>query len=30
MIQVRRDAEINQKEGGWFHARWHFSFDDST
>jgi len=28
MIQVRRDAEINEKEGGWFHARWHFSFDD--
>ena len=28
MIQVRRDAEINQKEGGWFHARWHFSFDE--
>jgi len=28
MIQVRRDKEIYEKEGGWFHARWHFSFDD--
>jgi redox-sensitive bicupin YhaK (pirin superfamily) len=28
MIKVRRDREINEKEGGWFHARWHFSFDD--
>jgi redox-sensitive bicupin YhaK (pirin superfamily) len=28
MIRTRRDAEINEKEGGWFHARWHFSFDD--
>ncbi len=28
MIQVRRDAEIHEKEGGWFHARWHFSFDE--
>src|SRR5439155_12657235 len=28
MIQTRRDAEIYEKEGGWFHARWHFSFDD--
>jgi len=28
MIQVRRDSEIYEKEGGWFHARWHFSFDD--
>jgi quercetin 2,3-dioxygenase len=28
MIQVRRDAEIYEKEGGWFHARWHFSFDE--
>lgn len=28
MIRVRRDAEIYEKEGGWFHARWHFSFDD--
>jgi quercetin 2,3-dioxygenase len=27
MIQVRRDAEIYETEGGWFHARWHFSFD---
>jgi redox-sensitive bicupin YhaK (pirin superfamily) len=28
MIKVRRDKEIYEKEGGWFHARWHFSFDD--
>src|SRR6184192_2474533 len=28
MIQIRRDSEIYEKEGGWFHARWHFSFDD--
>jgi quercetin 2,3-dioxygenase len=27
MIQVRRDKEIYEAEGGWFHARWHFSFD---
>jgi redox-sensitive bicupin YhaK (pirin superfamily) len=28
MIEVRRDDEIHRKEGGWFSARWHFSFDD--
>jgi quercetin 2,3-dioxygenase len=28
MIRVRRDSEIHDKEGGWFRARWHFSFDD--
>ena len=27
MLQVRRDAEIHRTEGGWFTARWHFSFD---
>jgi len=27
MIKVRRDAEIHDVEGGWFRARWHFSFD---
>jgi redox-sensitive bicupin YhaK (pirin superfamily) len=27
MITVRRDAEIYEIDGGWFHARWHFSFD---
>ncbi|HEV3475240.1 MAG TPA: pirin family protein [Actinomycetota bacterium] len=27
-IQVRRDAEIYRKEGSWFTARWHFSFDE--
>ena len=26
-VQLRRDAEIHAEEGGWFHARWHFSFD---
>jgi len=26
-MQVRRDAEIYEIDGGWFHARWHFSFD---
>jgi redox-sensitive bicupin YhaK (pirin superfamily) len=26
-IHVRRDAEIYKMEGGWFTARWHFSFD---
>jgi quercetin 2,3-dioxygenase len=27
MLQIRRDAEIHSEEGGWFQARWHFSFD---
>jgi quercetin 2,3-dioxygenase len=27
MLEVRRDAEIHAEEGGWFAARWHFSFD---
>lgn len=27
MITIRRDHEIFETEGGWFHARWHFSFD---
>ena len=27
MLQVRRDSEIYRAEGGWFEARWHFSFD---
>ena len=26
-LNVRRDAEIYETDGGWFHARWHFSFD---
>jgi redox-sensitive bicupin YhaK (pirin superfamily) len=26
-ILVRRDTEIWKEEGGWFTARWHFSFD---
>jgi redox-sensitive bicupin YhaK (pirin superfamily) len=27
MIEIRRDSEIYAEEGGWFKARWHFSFD---
>jgi redox-sensitive bicupin YhaK (pirin superfamily) len=27
MIKVRRDRDIYDTEGGWFRARWHFSFD---
>ncbi len=27
MIEIRRDSEIYETDGGWFHARWHFSFD---
>jgi redox-sensitive bicupin YhaK (pirin superfamily) len=27
MIRVRRDSEIHDTDGGWFRARWHFSFD---
>ena len=27
MIKVRRDADIHDIDGGWFRARWHFSFD---
>jgi quercetin 2,3-dioxygenase len=27
MLLVRRDSEIYRAEGGWFSARWHFSFD---
>jgi redox-sensitive bicupin YhaK (pirin superfamily) len=26
-ISIRRDAEISDVDGGWFRARWHFSFD---
>jgi len=28
MLKVRPADEIYEKEGGWFNARWHFSFDD--
>lgn len=28
MLKIRRDREIHDKQGGWFRARWHFSFDD--
>jgi hypothetical protein len=27
MLTIRRNAEIFEQDGGWFHARWHFSFD---
>lgn len=27
MIEIRRDRDIHDEEGGWFRARWHFSFD---
>jgi quercetin 2,3-dioxygenase len=27
MLELRRDAQIFRTEGGWFSARWHFSFD---
>jgi redox-sensitive bicupin YhaK (pirin superfamily) len=27
MISIRRDSDIHDAEGGWFRARWHFSFD---
>jgi redox-sensitive bicupin YhaK (pirin superfamily) len=27
VIRIRRDKEIYEVEGDWFHARWHFSFD---
>ena len=28
MIKIRKSGEIYHKSGGWFDARWHFSFDD--
>ena len=28
MIKVRKSDEIYAKEGGWFSAKWHFSFDE--
>jgi redox-sensitive bicupin YhaK (pirin superfamily) len=27
MLEIRRNKEIHSEEGGWFKARWHFSFD---
>jgi redox-sensitive bicupin YhaK (pirin superfamily) len=27
VITIRRDSDIHDVEGGWFRARWHFSFD---
>ena len=26
-VRIRRDAEISDISGGWFRARWHYSFD---
>ena len=26
-IKIRHDDQINDVEGGWFRARWHYSFD---
>ncbi len=26
-LAIRRDADIHATDGGWFQARWHFSFD---
>lgn len=28
VLTIRRDREIYEKQGSWFHARWHFSFDE--
>jgi quercetin 2,3-dioxygenase len=27
VLKIRRDADIYDTDGGWFRARWHFSFD---
>jgi quercetin 2,3-dioxygenase len=27
MLTIRRVKEIHHEDGGWFDARWHFSFD---
>jgi quercetin 2,3-dioxygenase len=27
MLQIRRNRQIYEIDGDWFHARWHFSFD---
>ena len=27
MLDIRRDVDIHREQGGWFDARWHFSFD---
>jgi quercetin 2,3-dioxygenase len=28
VLRIRRDSEIYRKDGDWFSARWHFSFDE--
>jgi hypothetical protein len=27
MLEIRRDGDMHHEDGGWFRARWHFSFD---
>jgi quercetin 2,3-dioxygenase len=27
VLEIRRNADIHAEDGGWFQARWHFSFD---
>jgi quercetin 2,3-dioxygenase len=27
VLKIRRDADISDVDGGWFRARWHYSFD---
>jgi len=27
VLKIRRDDEISDVDGGWFRARWHYSFD---
>jgi len=27
VVRIRRDSQIHDTDGGWFRARWHFSFD---
>jgi quercetin 2,3-dioxygenase len=27
MLELRQDKEIHSEDGGWYQARWHFSFD---
>jgi hypothetical protein len=27
MLEIRRESDIHHADGGWFRARWYFSFD---
>ena len=27
VLKMRRDDELSDVDGGWFRARWHYSFD---